>query len=252
MLNLLRARRGCSPLVRGRNPAGIAAAGAGLAAAALGFAVAVRRYRGAAAMAIAAERRRLARELHDTIAPQLYGIGLGARVARALLRDNPAQADRELEQIRHSAATGLAETRRLMFQVRPEALTGGDLANSLSLLLDTLHDLHGVATCVDVEPQPGADPEVLHGVYRIAQEAVRNAARHASARQVTVRLSTQDSVLLLEVEDDGAGFDPGGEFAGRLGLCSMRERAEALGGRLDILSGPGRGTLIRARLPSRA
>jgi signal transduction histidine kinase len=251
MLNPPRARRGCSPLVRGRHPAGIAAAGAGLAAAALGSAVVVTARR-AAAMAVAGERRRLARELHDTIAPQLYGIGLGARVARALLRDNPAQADRELEQIGHSAATGLAETRRLMFQMRPEALAGDGLANALSRLLDTLHDLHGVATCVDVEPRPGTDPEVLHGVYRIAQEAVRNAARHASARRVTVRLSTQDSVLLLEVEDDGTGFDPKRESAGRLGLGSMRERAEDLGGRLDILSSPGRGTLIRARLPSRS
>lgn len=248
MLTLPRARRGSSPLVRRRHPAEIAATAAGLAAA-LGLAVALAAHRAAAA--VARERQRLARELHDTIAPQLYGIGLGTRVARAVLRDNPAQADRELEQIRQAAATGLAETRRLMFQVRPEALAGGGLANALSRLLDTQHDLHGVATYVDVEPRPGANPEVLHGVYRIAQEAVRNAAQHAAARRVTVRLSTQDSVLLLEVEDDGAGFDPGAELAGRLGLCSMRERAEALGGRLDILSDPGRGTLIRARLPIR-
>jgi signal transduction histidine kinase len=197
---------------------------------------------------VAGERRRLARELHDTVAPQLYAIGLGARVAHAVLRDDPAQADRELDEIRHAAATGLVETRRLIFRVRPEALAGDGLANALDRLMDTLH---GVDTSVQVQPQLDANPDVLHEVYRIAQEAVRNAARHAAARRVTVRLSKQDSVLLLEVEDDGAGFDTGAEFAGRLGLCSMRERAEALGGRLDILSDPGRGTLIRARLPIR-
>jgi signal transduction histidine kinase len=233
-----------------RRLAGLATAAVGLAAAALGFAITATAHR-AAATAVAGERRRLARELHDSVAPQLYGIGLGARVARALLRHDPAGAERELEQIRRAAATGLAETRQLIFQVRPAALAGDGLANALGRLLDTLPDLHGVATSVRVQPQPAASPEVLHGVYRIAQEAVRNAARHSGAGRVAVRLSTQDSALLLEVEDDGTGFDPGAEFAGRLGLTSMRERAAALGGRLDILSVPGRGTIVQAHIPAR-
>jgi signal transduction histidine kinase len=205
--------------------------------------------------ATAGERRRLARELHDCVAPQLYGIGLGARVARALLTSDPAAADRALEQILHATATGLAETRRLIFQLRPEALAGGGLADALGRLLDTLHSLHGVSTGLhldwqpDPESQPAVRPEVREGLYRIAQEAVQNAAQHARARRVTVRLSHRDSMLILEVADDGIGFQPHGDFPGRLGLRSMRERTTAAGGRLDIRSGPD-GTVVSAYLPA--
>jgi signal transduction histidine kinase len=93
---------------------------------------------------------------------------------------------------------------------------------------------------------------VRQALYRIAQEAVQNAVKHARAGHVSVRLFGEDTDVVLEVVDDGQGFRLDREYPGRLGIRSMRERAEGVGGRLDIVSGPGTGTIVRARLPADA
>jgi signal transduction histidine kinase len=193
---------------------------------------------------------RLARELHDSVAQSLYGISLRARAAQELLhREDPAGAGAPLSQVLQIAATGLAETRGLISDLRPDTLAGDGLAVALRRLLDTLHTGAGAATAADLTAVPGGE-RTRRALYRIAQEALQNAARHAAAAHVTLRLCHEPPVVVLEILDDGCGFDPRAEFPGRLGLRSMRERAAAEGGRLEIARRPGGGTLVRAEFPA--
>ncbi len=191
----------------------------------------------------------LARELHDSLAQSLYGISLRVRAAQELLDRDPAGAGAPLSQVMEIAATGLAETRGLISDLRPDTLAGDGLAVALARLLDTLHTGYGTATWAHLSAEVPAELAARQALYRIAQEALHNAGRHAGAGQVGIRLYHEDGRTVLEVEDDGCGFDPAQRFPGRLGLRSMRERAEAAGGRLVIVTAPARGTVVRAVLP---
>jgi signal transduction histidine kinase len=204
------------------------------------------------ALAVAGERARLARELHDSVVQTLYGISLGAGTAGELLHHDPAQAQRSIAWIQETAAAGMTDLRDVILRLRPAALPAGGLAAALGHLLDTLQALHGCRTSAMLDPEPPTSADVRQVVYRIAQEAVQNAAKHARAGHVRVRLFSEGADVILEIADDGQGFQPDRDYPGRLGLRSMRERAEGVGGRLDIVSGPGAGTLVRARLPAGA
>jgi signal transduction histidine kinase len=194
---------------------------------------------------------RLARELHDSLAQSLYGISLRARAAQELLHRDPAGAGAPLSQVLEIAASGLAETRGLISDLRPDTLAGDGLAVALRRLLDTLHTGYGTATSARLATAVPVAAPARQALYRIAQEALQNAARHAGATSVTMLLRHEPPVVVLEILDDGCGFDPGGPFPGRLGLRSMRERAAVEGGRLDVRSDPGHGTVIRAEIPER-
>lgn len=191
------------------------------------------------------ERERLARDLHDSVIQTLYGISLGAGTAGELLGHDPVLAQQSIAWIRESAAVGLTDVRGIILRLRPQAL---DLTVSLGRLLESPH-LRDSRITAQFGPEPAASDEVREAVYRIAQEAVQNAAKHAGAEQVTLRLFGSAGDVILEVHDDGVGFDPTEDFRGRLGIHSMRTRAETAGGTLDITSVPGAGTVVRARLP---
>ncbi|NJC70500.1 GAF domain-containing sensor histidine kinase [Planosporangium thailandense] len=196
------------------------------------------------------EREWLARELHDSVIQTLYGISLGAGAAGALLRDDTTQAEQSVAWIHETAVAGLTEMHGLIQRLRPDALADDGLTAALGRLLETLHTLHGCRTSAELGPEPPVGAEVRQALYRIAQEAIANAAKHARAGLVTLRLYTRDPYVVLEVVDDGQGFTPGGDLRGRMGLRSMRDRAGAVGGRLDIITAPGRGTVIRAEVPA--
>jgi signal transduction histidine kinase len=191
------------------------------------------------------ERERLARDLHDSVVQTLYGISLGAGTAGELLDHDPALAQQSIAWIRESAAAGLTDVRGIILRLQPEAL---GLTVALGRLLERPH-LNASRISAQLGPEPSASDEVREALYRIAQEAVQNAAKHAAAQEVTLRLYDSGITIVLEVHDDGHGFDPGQEFRGRLGIRSMRTRAEAVGGTLEITSAPGEGTIVRARLP---
>jgi signal transduction histidine kinase len=200
----------------------------------------------------AGERERLARELHDSVEQTLYGISLGAGTAGELLHQDPARAVQPLVWIQEHAVAGLTDLRGLILRLRPEVLARNGLNPALVRLLQTLDTLRGCRTTAELDPEPDLSADVQQALYRIAQEAVQNAAKHARAGHVTLRLFTLDGSVVLEVVDDGRGFTPDGEFPGRLGVRSMRERATGAGGRLEIVAGPGRGTVVRAILPAPA
>jgi PAS domain S-box-containing protein len=195
------------------------------------------------------ERQRLARDLHDSVSQAVYGIALGARSAKELLSKDPAQVQEPLEYVLRLSEAALAEMRALIFELRPEALEREGLSGALKHHTAVLRARYGIAVEESLSGEPVTTWESKQALYRIAQEALHNAGRHARATRVRVVLSQDDSQVLLEIEDNGVGFDSQSAFPGHFGLNTMRERATDLGGRLDIESRPGTGTLVRVVIP---
>lgn len=196
------------------------------------------------------ERQRLARELHDTVSQELYSISLGAQIALEILdSDAPQEAKESIEHVIRRAAAALLEMRALIFELIPEALEDDGLIVALTRhveMLQTAHQLR-IETFLGVEP---AIPLLSkHVLYRVTQEALHNVIKHASASKIDLRLTLEKLALVLEVRDNGKGFDPAGYFPNSFGLRSMRERVKSIQGTISIASTPGRGTLVSVRLP---
>lgn len=199
------------------------------------------------------ERQRLARELHDSVSQALYGIALGARTARTQLERDPAKAAEPLDYVLSLAEAGLSEMRALIFELRPESLKNEGLVAVLTKQADALRSRHKLDITAHFYSEPEISLEAKETLYRIAQEALHNIAKHAGATHVELSLQMLDGELMLEIQDNGKGFDPQAEFPGHLGLQSMRERVTDLGGELQIHSQPGEGTSIRVKMnPSRS
>ena len=195
------------------------------------------------------ERQKLARELHDSVSQALYGIVLGARTARALLDRDPSQAAEPMDYVLSLAEAGLAEMRALIFELRPESLRTEGLVAALEKLANALGARYQLKVRLEAMDEPATSLDVKESLYRIAQEALNNIAKHANARHVEVRLLKQDDQLVLSITDDGSGFDLTKNYPGHLGLHTMSERAEKLGGSLMIESAPHQGTHIRVKIP---
>lgn len=195
------------------------------------------------------ERQHLARELHDSLSQTLYGISLGVRTALTQLERDPASAREPLSYVLELAEAGLAEMQALISDLRPETLEAEGLAVALAKQAEAVQARHGIRVETFIEGLPESAMETHEALYRIAQEALQNIVKHASARRVELRLGPADGRLVLEVIDDGVGFSPDAAFPGHLGLRSMRERAAAVGGSLQVLSQPGTGTRVRASVP---
>jgi signal transduction histidine kinase len=194
------------------------------------------------------ERNRLALELHDAVSQKLFSMVLSAEAAATLLdRDSSAARDRVVR-LTELANEALAELRSLIEELRPPDLDRDGLPGALRKQVEVLEGLHGVEIELEVDDAvaPG-DGERDRQVLRVAQEALQNALRHAGARHIGVRLATLNGGLALEVADDGVGFEPDDPQlrSRRLGLTSMEERAQRLGGRLEIRSSPDAGTTVR-------
>jgi signal transduction histidine kinase len=203
-------------------------------------------------LSIVEERNRLARELHDAVTQKLFSLRLTADAADALLPRDPARAAAELATVRTLARELTDELRAVVDNLRPADLTGDGLDTALAKQVALLDRVHGATVALTGGPCTRLSPEREEAVYRVAQEALHNALRHGSPRSVTVDLSCDGSAVTLTVTDDGTGFDPRArEGAGRrLGLASMRERARAVGARLEVRSRPGGGTTIRLAVPA--
>jgi signal transduction histidine kinase len=209
-----------------------------------------RLYRQAGRLAVMEERQRLARELHDSVTQALYSINLLAEAGQRLLRAGSLErVEGYMARLGEAAQQALKEMRLMVHELRPPVLEREGLVGALQQRLDAVEGRAGVETRLLVEGGLDLPPDVEEELYRIAQEALNNALKHAAATLVTVRLCADDSRVELEVADNGAGFDPQA-VAGRggLGLVSMRERAERLGGSLTVESAPGEGTRIKVGL----
>ncbi|MFB7947792.1 sensor histidine kinase [Kitasatospora phosalacinea] len=190
-----------------------------------------------------AERQRLAREIHDTLAQGLAGIVLLAREAGTAPDAAPL-----LDEIGRTASANLAEARRFVHALTPPALDGTTLTAALRRLADGAD----AAFRRDGDPYP-LPVEAEVALLRLTQEALANAVRHAHAPHVAVTLAYLDDAVTLDVYDDGTGFDPATAPApDSFGLHGMHERIAALGGTLTVESAPGEGTAVAATLPLRA
>jgi len=208
-----------------------------------------RLYEQAQELAALEERQKLARELHDSVSQALYGIGLGARTALTLLERDPAKAAEPLEYCLSLAEAGLAEMRALIFELRPESLKLEGLVAALSKQTAALQARHSIKVETDLCDEPDIPLALKETLYRISQEASNNVVKHAQASQVSLRLAQLDSSILMEVKDNGRGFDTAAAYPGHLGLVSMRERVERAGGRFEVESSAGNGVHIRVEIP---
>jgi signal transduction histidine kinase len=209
---------------------------------------------------IAEERSRLARDLHDALTQRLFSLNLTLEAAAATAAGpDPAATLPTIHAARALVDASLAELRTLIFGLRPPALESDGLIGALRKHAELVSRAHAVPVAVvdrrpPGAPGPGAGAE--EELWRVAQEALSNALRHAEASGVTVTVEADGPGrgTVLSVADDGVGFDPEARSiaARRLGLVSMRERIEAAGGRLEIVSAPGRGTIVRAWVPAAA
>ena len=195
------------------------------------------------------ERQRLARELHDSVSQALYGIALNASAMAELFDVAPERARGLVDDVLHLSEAGLAEVRALIFELRPESLEQEGLVGALEKHAAAVQARHGLQVRLAASGEPELPQPAKEALYRVAQEALHNVAKHARARTLELTLEVTGGEVALVVADDGQGFDPHGEFPGRLGLRSMRERAAAVGGTLEITSAPGAGTRLSARVP---
>ena len=202
--------------------------------------------RQAQAAAVAEERSRLARELHDSITQTLYSVSILAEALPRVLERDLEDAKRNANHMRQVVLGALAEMRTLLFELRPEALDTADLGVLLGQLAASLRGRGRLGVDLNIEGKMEPPPDIKIGLYRIAQEALNNISRHARATHVTVASQGLPDRVLLTIQDDGQGFDPDSVAAEQMGLRIMRERAEGLGLQLVIESQAGRGTGIAA------
>jgi signal transduction histidine kinase len=167
-----------------------------------------------------------------------------------LLSKDPAQLREPLEYILRLSEAALAEMRALIFELRPEALEREGLIGALKHHTAVLRTRHGIAVEESLAGEPTMSWESKQALYRIAQEALHNAGRHARATRVRIVLGHDDARIQLEVSDNGVGFDTESEHPGHFGLNTMRERANELGGSLEIESRPQAGTRVKAIIPA--
>ncbi|MFC8295005.1 sensor histidine kinase [Streptomyces sp. NPDC057242] len=205
---------------------------------------------------VLAERERLAREIHDTLAQGLSSIQLLLRAAeRALPDTEESPAARYVDQARQAAVDNLAEARRFVAALTPPALEDSTLAGALERLCATTSARHPLTARFHLTGEPLPLPTAHEvALLRVAQSALANTVRHAGATRVEVTLSHLGDRVALDVVDDGTGFDPdrvpgADPGSGGFGLVAMRARMHALGGSLTVESAPGRGTALAAQLP---
>lgn len=207
-----------------------------------------RLFRQARESAAVLERQRLARELHDSVSQALYGIALGAQTARAHLDRRPEAAIQPLEYVLSLAKAGMTEMRALIFELRPESLEQEGLVAALGKHVDVLRVRHHIEVELTTDAEPALSLKAKEALYRVAQEALHNIVKHAEATHVQVCLQQQESMVELSIRDNGVGFDAGGNFPGHLGLVSMRERVEKVGGTFIVTSTQGEGSCVLARV----
>ncbi|HXG43020.1 MAG TPA: GAF domain-containing sensor histidine kinase, partial [Dehalococcoidia bacterium] len=211
-----------------------------------------RLYEATRSLALLEERERIAMDLHDGVIQSLYALGLSLEGLSERLRDDDPHGVRpHLEEAIDALERVMQDIRDYIYDLRPQALRGEDLAQALAELARGAQEVAGVAVQVQVqEPLPDLDAERALAIYHVAQEAISNVVKHAQAKGLRLSLQRRGQALVLEVEDDGIGFDPGAasDQAGQ-GLRNMADRARTVQGVLTVDSAPGHGTRVRLEVP---
>ncbi len=197
-------------------------------------------------VAVAAERNRLARELHDAVTQTLFSSSLIAEVLPKLYKKHPQEAEKRLHELQQLSRGALAEMRTLLMELRPSALRDADPIELFKHLVNAFTGRTGVPVAFEIAAPPVFEiPEDVKSVfYRIAQEALNNIFKHAEAEQVWFSFAERSNDIILTIRDDGVGFDEETITSDHLGLEIMYERAESISANLTITSQPGQGTTL--------
>lgn len=202
-----------------------------------------------AELAVAQERSRLARELHDSVTQALFSMTLTTHTVGMLLdRGDTAAALQRLTELEELQRDALGEMRALVFALRPASLDRDGLVQALRTYAAAIERRSRLPITLELDEVDRLPEDVEDALYRITQEALHNITKHARAGSARVRLVIRDRGVLLEVSDDGVGFDPAAVPGGHLGVAGMRARAGLIGGRLEIESSAGQGTRLTVRL----
>jgi signal transduction histidine kinase len=203
-------------------------------------------------LAISRERNRLSRELHDTLAHTLSAAAVQLEAAQARWASDNDKARAAVDKTLAITREGLLETRRALKALRASPLETLGIERALHDLAALMQQRSRAAIILELPAGlPALPPEGEQALYRAVQEALENAVRHAHAAHITVTVRRTDAELMLRVCDDGVGFDPARTDLERFGLRGLRERAHALGGDMQVISTPGRGTTVQMELPLR-
>jgi signal transduction histidine kinase len=206
----------------------------------------------ARAAAIERERARIAREMHDSLAKSIHGIGLQAAALKQWINGDPARAERDAAVISEAAQRAASEARGLIRDLRMD-VPESSLCDSVAAFAGQWSEESGIAVALDLGAVDCDCPESRWELLSILKEALRNVERHASAEGVRVTLSQADGEVQLDVADDGRGFEladlPSFQRAGHFGLMGMAERAERVGGHLDVRSVPAQGAVVSVKVP---
>jgi nitrate/nitrite-specific signal transduction histidine kinase len=203
-----------------------------------------RLYEQAEQEAITAERHRLARELHDAVTQTLFSANLIADVIPRIWKRNPEEGLQNLEELRQLTRGALAEMRTLLLEMRPDSLDRSEIKPLLTQLADAFVGRVRVPVSLVLQGDCKLTQEVKLVLYRIAQEALNNIAKHSGARNVELHLACEPGHVTLGIRDDGLGFDAGSVPPGHMGIAIMRERASSIGAHLKIESQLGQGTTV--------
>lgn len=208
------------------------------------------RFEDSRTLALAEERDRMARELHDALNQSLFSLSLTAKAATRHLATAPAKAAEELAEITNLSRQAMIELRAVVEGLRTPDVDRDGLVPAIRSLAQLMSRVHQIEVDVVADTDPDLGRREEHEVFRIVQEALSNAMRHAQAAKVTVSLS-DGAGLRVTVSDDGIGFDPdsAGDRGRRLGLTSMRDRASSMGGSVSIVSAPGEGATVELEVP---
>jgi signal transduction histidine kinase len=210
----------------------------------------VRLYEQSKQLAVLEERQRLARELHDSVTQSLYGISLYAQAAAGNIHAGEIdQAAQYLDDIQNTSQESLADMRLLIYELKPPILDKEGLISALQNRLNSVEDRTRIKSSIQTNLTNRLPSDVEKGLYQIAREALNNIIKHAFAKHVSIRVHHEPASVLMEISDDGIGFDPqNASREGCLGLINMREHAQSQGWRLDIESKPGNGTCIKVKV----
>jgi signal transduction histidine kinase len=209
----------------------------------------------ASRLAVADERERIGRDLHDSIIQSLYAVSLSLEDVPELMAESPSEAERRLDASIDALHLAIRDIRNFIYGLRPEALDGTQVLGGIAALATEARDGGLLDVVVDLDPaaDPGFSADDGAEVLQLVREAISNASRHARAKRLEISLRRSSDGVELVIADDGVGFDPASAVAaGHHGLANMRVRAARLGGSLEVASRPGDGTRIVVALPGGA
>lgn len=201
--------------------------------------------------AMFAERNRIAREIHDTLAQGLGAISMHLEMVKEKLGTEPEKVIKHLDIAHQAARQSLGEARNSIWNMRSQVLENADLVGALQgILVQLVEDTEIQRQFVASGPVRRLAPAVENNLLRVGQEAITNAVKHARAKKIAVTIEFSDDDVCLTVRDDGSGFDPARASAGgHFGMIGLRERTAQMGGKLTVTSSPGQGTEVTIRIP---